>query len=136
VANNILRRIAYVVFVLFIVVFICLLLYGLVWFLNILSPLITALATVAIAAFTLALRDSTNRLWKADERQFELEGPFLYPIIESHSAIAEGLKFFSIYDHPTSRVTPVASEAIFTIRNVGRSPALLNPSPARWITGP
>jgi hypothetical protein len=64
-------------------------------------------------------------LWKAGERHFELEGPFLHPIIQHHSAIAEGLRVFSIYDHPTSAVAPVASGASFTIRNVGRSPALL-----------
>jgi hypothetical protein len=33
--------------------------------------------------------------------------------------------YFFRHDHPTSPVTPVASETSFTIRNVGRSPALL-----------
>ena len=120
-----LRRIAYAAFVVVVVLLICALVYGLVWRLNQLSPLITASATIVIAVYTWALRDSTNLLWKAGERHFELEGPFLHPIIQSHSAIAEGLKFFSVFNHPTSPVTPVASEARFTIRNVGRSPALL-----------
>jgi hypothetical protein len=125
VINTFFRRIAYAALVVVVVLLICALVYGLVWLLNPLSSLITALATIAIALYTWALRDSTSLLWKAGERHFELEGPFLHPIIQSHSAIAEGLKFFSIYDHPTSPVTPVASEASFTIRNVGRSPALL-----------
>ena len=119
-----LRKIAYAVFVLFIVVFFCLLLYGLVWFLNQLGPLITAFATAVIAWYTWALRNSTNRLWEAGQRQFELEGPFLHPVIHPN-AIMEGLWGFILYDHPTSHVAPVASEASFTIRNVGRSAALL-----------
>jgi hypothetical protein len=104
--------------------------------LNALGPLITALATIAIAGYTWALRDSTSQLWKAGERHFELEGPSLHPIIQHHSAIAEGLRVFSIYDHPTSAVGPVASGASFTIRNVGRSPALLKSVAAKldhWI---
>ncbi len=119
-----LRKIAYAVFVLFIVVFFCLLLYGLVCLLNQLGPLITAFATAVIAWYTWALRNSTNRLWEAGQRQFELEGPFLHPVIQPN-AIMEGLWGFIRYDHPTSPVAPVASEASFTIRNVGRSPALL-----------
>jgi hypothetical protein len=59
------------------------------------------------------------------QRQFELEGPFLQPIIQSLDSIAQGLKFFSMFDHSTGPVPPVASETSFKIRNVGRSPALL-----------
>jgi hypothetical protein len=126
VIKTFLRRIAYAALVVVVVLLICALVYGLVRLLNALSPLITALATIAIAGYTWALRDSTGLLWKAGERNFELEGPFLHPIIQHHSAIAEGLlRVFSIYDHPTSTVAPVASGASFTIRNVGRSPALL-----------
>jgi hypothetical protein len=125
VINAFLRKIALAVFVVVVVLLICAFGYGLVWLFNQLSPLITAFATAVIAWYTWALRNSTNRLWEAGQRQFELEGPFLHPVIQSHSAIAEGLKFFSIFNHPTSPVGPVASEASFTIRNVGRSPALL-----------
>ena len=125
VINAFLRKIALAVFVVAVVLLICAFGYGLVWLFNQLSPLITAFATAVIAWYTWALRNSTNRLWEAGQRQFELEGPFLHPVIQSHSAIAEGLKFFSIFNHPTSLVGPVASEASFTIRNVGRSPALL-----------
>lgn len=121
VINTFFRRIAYAALVVVVVLLICALVYGL----NALGPLITALATIAIAAYTWALRDSTSQLWKAGERHFELEGPFLHPIIQRHSTIADGLAGFSIYNHPTSAVAPVASEASFTIRNVGRSPALL-----------
>jgi hypothetical protein len=119
------RKIVLAVFLVAVVLLICALVYGLVWLLNPLSSVITAFATIVIAGYTWALRDSTNLLWKAGERHFELEGPFLHPIIQSDKAIVEALKFFSIYNHPTSPVTPVASEASFTIRNVGRSPALL-----------
>ena len=131
VIKTFLRRIAYAALVVVVVLLICALVYGLVWLLNQLSPLITASATIVIAVYTWALRDSTNLLWKAGERHFELEGPFLHPIIQSHSTIAEGLKFFSMFNHPTSPVTPVASEARFTIRNVGRSLALLKSVAAR-----
>ena len=103
---------------------VCALVYGLVWLLNSLSSLITALATVAIAAYTWALRDSTNRLWGASERQFDREGPFLLPVIRSNT-ILEGFKGFLWFDHPTSNIPPVWSETSFTIRNVGRSAALL-----------
>jgi hypothetical protein len=75
-----------------------------------------------------AAREQTTvaqRQVEASQRQFELEGPFLQPIFQSPTEIAQRLKLFSIYDHPTSLVTPVSSEAGFTIRNVGRSPALL-----------
>lgn len=123
--NKFLSKIAYAVFVFFAVVFLCAVTYGLVWLLNAISPLITATATAVIAWYTWALRNSTNQLRIAGERQFELEGPFLYPIIQSQSTVAEGLRFFSVFDHPTSQVTPVASEASFAIRNAGRSPALL-----------
>src|SRR5271170_1197609 len=125
VINTFLRRIENAVSVVVVVLLICALVYGLVRLLNPLSSLITALATIAIAGYTWALRYSTSQLWKAGERHFELEGPFLHPIIQHHIAIAEGLRVFSIYDHPTSPVAPVVSAASFTIRNVGRSPALL-----------
>lgn len=125
VINAFLRKMALAVLVVVVVLLVCAIVYGLVRLLNPLSPLITAVATIVIAGYTWALRNSTNRLWEAGQRQLELEGPFLHPIIQHHSAIAEGLKLFSIYDHPTSPVAPVASEASFTIRNVGRSPALL-----------
>ena len=136
VINTFFRRIAYAALVVAVVLLICALVYGLVRLLNALGPLISALATIAIAGYTWALRDSTSQLWKAGERHFELEGPFLHPIIQHHSAIAEGLRVFSIYDHPTSAVGPVASGASFTIRNVGRSPALLKSVAAKldhWI---
>ena len=123
--NTFLRKIALAVLVVGAVLLVCVLVYGLVRLVNELSPLITAFATAVIAWYTWALRNSTNRLWEAGQRQFELEGPFLHPIIQSHNSIAEGLKFFRMFNHPTSPVPPVASEAGFTIRNVGRSPALL-----------
>lgn len=135
VINTFLRKIALAVFVVAVVLLICALVYFLVWLLNQLSPLITALATIAIALYTWALRDSTNRLWEAGQRQFELEGPFLHPVIQSDT-IHQGFSGFIRYDHPTSPVTPVASEASFTIRNVGRSPALLKSVAAKmyhWI---
>ena len=115
------RKIAIGVFVFAVV---CALVYGLVWLLDSLSSVITALATVVIAGYTWALRDSTNRLWEASERQFDREGPFLLPVIQSNT-ILEGLRGFIWYDNPTSNIPPVKSETGFTIRNVGRSPALL-----------
>ncbi len=69
VINTFLRKIAHAVFVVGVVLLICALVYGLVWLLNQLSPLITALATIAIALYTWALRDSTNRLWEAGQRR-------------------------------------------------------------------
>jgi hypothetical protein len=62
---------------------------------------------------------------EASQRQFELEGPFLQPIIQSPGNIAQGLRLFSFTDHSTSPVSPVSLIATFNIRNVGRSPALL-----------
>lgn len=56
-----LRKIAYAALVVGVVLLICALVYGLVWLLNSLSSLITAFATIAIALYTWALRDSTNR---------------------------------------------------------------------------
>jgi hypothetical protein len=124
VIKTFLGKIALAIFVFAVVVLICALVYGLVRLLSDLSPLITALATVAIAMYTWALRDSTNRLWEAGQRQFELEGPFLHPVIQPDT-IHSGFRLFIQFDHPTSPVTPVESAAGFTIRNVGRSPALL-----------
>lgn len=86
---------------------------------------VTAIATCFIAWFTLTLESSTLKLWKVGSRQFELEGPFLYPIIQFGRRIEDQLIYFFMYDHPTSPVTPVAVEISFTIKNVGRSPALL-----------
>jgi hypothetical protein len=121
VINTFLRKIALAVFVVGVVLLICALVYRLVWLLSSLSALITALATAVIAWYTWALRDSTNRLWKAGQRQFEMEGPFLHPVIKSKNFIG-----FNALDDP--RVASEVSfrpEASFTIRNVGRSPALL-----------
>ncbi len=70
-----LRKIAHGVFVVGVVLLICVFIYGLVWLLNQLSPLITASATAVIAWYTWALRNSNNRLWEAGQRQFELVGP-------------------------------------------------------------
>jgi hypothetical protein len=69
VIKTFLRRIAYAALVVVVVLLICALVYGLVWLLNQLSPLITASATIVIAVYTWALRDSTNLLWKAGERR-------------------------------------------------------------------
>ena len=124
VINAFLRKIARAAIVVAVVLLICAFVPGLVWLLNSLSSLITALATIAIALYTWALRDSTNRLWEAGQRQFELEGPFLHPVIQSNT-IHEGFRGFILFDHPTSPVPSVAPEASFTIRNFGRSPALL-----------
>ena len=105
VINAFLRKIVLWVFVVGVVLLICALVYGLVRVLNALSPLITALATIAIALYTWALRDSTNRLWEAGQRQFELEGPFLHPVIQSN-AIIEDLWGFKYFDNPTSDLSP------------------------------
>jgi hypothetical protein len=52
VINTFLRKIAHAGFVVSVVRLICALVYGLVWLLNSLSSLITALATIAIALYT------------------------------------------------------------------------------------
>lgn len=86
---------------------------------------VTAIATCFIAWFTLTLKNSTLKLWKIGSRQFELEGPFLYPMIQFGRRIEDQLIYFFMHDHPTSPVSPVAVEISFKIKNVGRSPALL-----------
>ena len=94
-------------------------------------------ATVLIAAFngllvyvTYRLVESTNRLWEAGEQQLKItasalsvEGPFLHPIMQGNT-IHEAFKYFILFDHPTSPVDPVNPFVSFTIKNVGRSPAL------------
>jgi len=60
------------------------------------SALVTAAATAVIAWYTWALRNSTNRLWEAGERQFELEGPFLQPVI-LYATISHDLRSFILF---------------------------------------
>jgi hypothetical protein len=63
---------------------------------------------------------------EASQRQFELEGPFLQPIIRAPENIAMTLTRLSFFDPQTDAVIPTVSPiANFNIRNVGRSPALL-----------
>ncbi len=94
-------------------------------FFDYISAPLTAFATVAIGWFTYTLRNSTNRLWEAGERQFQLEGPFLHPVFEPNM-FARNLKVRPIIpDQPAMQHAPIFPEVRFRIRNVGRSPALL-----------
>jgi hypothetical protein len=117
------------------------------------AEVIAAIATIAIAWFTLSRRESTDKLWEAGERQIramrqsvfvgaqaakaakkqaavaersftELETPFLYPVVIGQ-VIDDAFKYFERYDHPASPVTPVSPHAEVVIRNYGRTPALL-----------
>ena len=138
--NPFLRKIALAVFVVAVVLLICAFGYGLVWLFNQLNPLITAASSPQQSSLgTWALRNSTNRLWEAGQRQFDLEGPFLHPVIQSHSAIAEGLKFFSIFNHPT--VVPgltrsVRKPGFYDQEMSGEVPRCSNLLRPRWTTGP
>jgi hypothetical protein len=105
VVNPYFRKTVRVVLVVGAVLLVVALVYGLVRLLNPLSPLITAAATIVIAWYTLALRDSTNRLWKVGERQFELEGPFLQLVLRPNT-IDNELWGFNFFDNATSRLAP------------------------------
>jgi hypothetical protein len=83
---------------------------------------LAAIATCVIAAFTISLVSSTNKLWEAGERESAMSGPFLEPVLEHDPA---QYKAFEWFDHPTSPVNPVHAEVSFSLRNIGNSPALL-----------
>jgi hypothetical protein len=113
---------------------------------------LTLLATGLIALFTFTLWRSTDKLWEASERQLrvtrqsvfaniagakaadksadvaeraltDLEGPFLYPVVESDN-LQESFKPFVLYTDPSSPHAPVQPTITFNIKNYGRTPAL------------
>lgn len=59
----------------------------------------------------------------AEKSLVDLEGPFLYPVIQSNT-IPMMLAGFRMYDHPTSPHAPACPEIIFTLKNYGRTIAL------------
>jgi hypothetical protein len=85
--------------------------------LNVYGTAITALATAVIAGFTGTLWFSTNRLWEASERQFQLEGPFLHPTVTYSGDI------FKPRPSGAPGPFPVYAVVDYKIQNAGRSPA-------------
>lgn len=83
-----------------------------------------AVFTGLLVYVTWRLVTSTNKLWEAGERQYALEGPFLHPVIISNN-IQKAFFGFVFYDHPTSPHEAAEPQVTFSLRNVGRSPALL-----------
>jgi hypothetical protein len=79
-------------------------------------------------------------LWKAAHRSAviaeraltDLEGPFLYPTIRTHTIVANFTKFI-LYDHPTSPHEPVSPMVYFFVKNYGRTPALLRSVAAEFV---
>ena len=88
------------------------------------NGVITALATIAIAWFTLSLKQATDRLWDAGERQLKLAREALvadqraWLIVTSFEI--ENVKIGKIVDGAASATV----EGIIKISNVGRTPAL------------
>src|SRR3954447_15414665 len=124
--------------------------------------LVTALASVAIALFTLFLKNSTDNLWEAGELQrrdnrraifaslhsakaaqkqariaeqalVDLESPILYPFICDES-VSAAFKTFEIYDHHSSPVSPVEPIVQIQIKNYGRTPAIFRSVQVRMDT--
>jgi len=91
----------------------------------------TALATIAIASFTVALfkvgRGQLKQLATsvniAERSLIDLEGPFLYPVIVAQ-AIQAYFKDFVMFDHPTSPHFPVEPVIEIAFKNYGRTVAL------------
>jgi hypothetical protein len=126
--------------------------------LDIIDGVITTAATVVIAFFTIVLARVTGRQAKltrelavstavaaeaakksadvAEQSLTDLEGPFLYPLIETEDVQAS-IQALRVYvhtypDNPDNPIHPVIS---FKFRNYGRSPALLQSISAVFFYG-
>ncbi len=86
-------------------------------FFDYISAPLTAFATVAIGWFTYTLRNSTNQLWEAGERQFQLEGPFLHPTVTYTGDI------FKRRSVSAPGPFPLYAVVNYKLHNAGRSPA-------------
>lgn len=75
----------------------------------------TALATVAVAAFTLTLWLSTDKLWRAHERQFTLASSTAEQELRAYILVS-GARVYRI-DDPEQRTIKLS------IRNFGKTPA-------------
>lgn len=107
------------------------------------ATVVTALATAIMAVFTGLLWYSTTKLWKesiragnisekaanaakksaeiAERSLIDLEGPFLFPIVESND-VEESLAGFKAY--PNTPQEPARPTISFRIKNFGRTHAL------------
>jgi hypothetical protein len=88
------------------------------------STILLWTTTFRAAKDTRIAADAAKKSAEISERALiDLEGAFLYPVIESDS-IDESFKGFSFYDHTNSQTCPVTPEITFKIKNYGRSFAL------------
>lgn len=104
------------------------------WWFNFLLVIFTG-ALVVVGAFqgylifwtlkatTIAATAAKQSADVAELALTDLEGPFLYPVIE-HQDISSTLGAIARYNHPTSPFTPPRPVISFRFRNYGRSPAL------------
>jgi hypothetical protein len=88
------------------------------------NGVITALATIAIAWFTLSLKQATDRLWDAGERQLKLAREALVADQRAWLIVTgfeiESVKIGKIVDGAAGATV----EGILKISNVGRTPAV------------
>lgn len=90
-------------------------------FLHANEGLLTALATIAIAFFTLSLRQSTDRLWEGGKEQLTvMQGQ----LTEMQQSFAAERAYVLKSEFKGTGVAPVpGAQVTFTFRNFGRTPA-------------
>ena len=120
------------------------------WFLDAISPALTALATVAIGAFTFTLYRATDRLWQAGERQIKVAGDAANAAEKAASAAQRSAEvaedtltkvqrpYLFIYD--VIGIRPGITEHIdghipYAVANLGHTPAIIERVEARISKG-